>query len=252
MTSTGLRVSPVIREVHLLPPKRRCLDIEPEARVFEQIMSSAWGLAPMLVRRLGQTEQAERARTLYSRLVDQIRSDGYRVENYQFPIMADERWAGSTLVQRLLGLADVRTDREVWMLYSSFMRTIGPGMMWTYGHEAPAIAVGTTGGGPDIPGHPQMPVLSWDELVRDLRLAVHLCDQIYIHSLEGCVWQGFLPRLRSFDWSPATEPPEGVWLASGLRRTLRGTLWASAHPWHVVGSAAAAAWIVRRWRTARR
>lgn len=163
------------------------LDIEPEARVFEQIMSSAWGLAPMLVRRLGQTEQTECARKLYSRLVDQIRSDGYRVENYQFPIMADERWTGSTLLQRLLGLADVRTDREVWMLYSSFMRTVGPGMMWTYGHEAPAIAVGTTGGGPDIPGHPRMPVLSWDELVRDLRLAVHLCDQIYVHSLAAWI-----------------------------------------------------------------
>jgi hypothetical protein len=228
------------------------LDIEPEARVFEQIMSSPWGLAPMLVRRLGQTKQAERARTLYSGLIDEMRSDGYRVENYQFPIMADERRAGSTLLQRLLGLADIRTDREVWMLYTSFMRTVGPGMVWTYGREAPAIAVGTTGGGPDIPGHSQMPVLSWDELARDLRLAVHWCDDIYIHSLEGCVWQGFLPRLRSFDWRRATTPPDGVWLAASLRRTLRGALCASAHLWHVLGSAAAAAWIVRRWRTARR
>ena len=139
----------------------------------------------------------------------------------------------------------------MWMLYISFMRTIGPGMVWSYGPEAPAVAVGTTGGGPDTPGHPQMPVLRWDELARDLRLAVRWCDHIYIHSLEGCVWQGFLPRLRSFDWRPATEPPEGVWLASSLRHTLRGALWASAHPWRVLGGAAAAVWIVRRWRTAR-
>jgi hypothetical protein len=228
------------------------LDIEPEARVFEQIMANTWGLAPMLIRRLGRTVQAARARTVYSGLIDEMRSDGYRVENYQFPIMADERRAGSTLLQRLLGLADVTTDREVWMLYTSFMRTVGPGMVWTYGREAQAIAVGTTGGGPDIPGHPQMPVLSWDELARDLRLAVHWCDDIYIHSLEGCVWQGFRPRLRSFDWRPATTPPDGAWLAASLRRTLRGALWASAHPWHVLGSAAVVAWIVRRWRTASR
>jgi hypothetical protein len=181
-----------------------------------------------------------------------MRSDGYRVENYQFPIMADERRARSTLLQRLLGIVDITTDREVWMLYTSFMRGIGPAMVWTYGREARAVAVGTTGGGPDIPGHPQMPVLSWDELVRDLRMAVHWCDDIYIHSLEGCVWQGFLPRLRAFDWRPATTPPDGVWLAASLRRTLRGALWASAHPWHVLGSAVAVAWIVRRWRAARR
>jgi hypothetical protein len=149
-------------------------------------------------------------------------------------------------------LADITTDREVWMLYTSFMRTVGPGMVWTYGREARAIAVGTTGGGPDITGHPQMPVLSWDEPARDLRLAVRWCDDIYIHSLEGCVGQGFLPRLRSLDWRAATDPPEGIWAASGLRRALRGALWASAHPCHVLGSAVAVAWIVRRWRTARR
>jgi hypothetical protein len=50
---------------------------------------------------------------------------------------------------------------------------LGPGLIWAYGPQAQAIAVGTTGGGPDIPGSPQMPVLSWEELTRDLRLARH-------------------------------------------------------------------------------
>ena len=35
------------------------------------------------------------------------------VENYQFPLIADERQAGSTVLQRL-ALVDVETDREVW------------------------------------------------------------------------------------------------------------------------------------------
>jgi hypothetical protein len=60
----------------------------------------------------------------------------------------------AVLLQRL-ALVDVATDREVWMLYSSFMRALGPGLIWAYGHQAPAIGVGTTGGGPDIPGSPQ-------------------------------------------------------------------------------------------------
>ena len=98
------------------------------------------------------------------------------------------------------------------MLYSSFLRALGPGLIWAYGPQAQAIAVGTTGGGPDIPGSPQMPVLSCEELAHDLRLARHYCDQILIHSLEGCVWQGFLPRLRSLEWANDARPPQ--WSAS--------------------------------------
>jgi hypothetical protein len=60
------------------------------------------------------------------------------VENYQFPLIADERQTGSTLLQRL-SLVDVATDREVWMLYSSLMRALGPGLIWAYGYQAPAI-----------------------------------------------------------------------------------------------------------------
>jgi hypothetical protein len=162
------------------------------------------------------------------------------VENYQFPLIADERRAGSTPPQRL-ALVDVATDREVWMLYSSFMRALGPGLIWAYGPQAAAIAVGSTGGGPDIPGSPQMPTLNWEELAGDLRLARHFCDQILIHSLEGCVRQGFLPRLRSFEWADVDYPPDGAGAAKALRRGLRAALWASARPWPVLGTAAAAA-----------
>jgi hypothetical protein len=145
----------------------------------------------MLLPRLRDHQAPSRAREAYAALVEQIHQDGWQVENYQFPLIADERKTGSTLLQRLLGLVDVPTDREVWMLYNSFLRRVGPGILWSYGPEAEAIAVGTTGGGPDIPGHPQMPSLGWEEFARDLRLARHWTDQIYVHSLEGCVWQGF-------------------------------------------------------------
>lgn len=162
------------------------LDIEPDARVYRQIMTNRWGLVPMLVPRLCDRSRPPRAAAAYAQLVAGIRADGWSVENYQFPLIADERRAGSTLLQRL-ALVDVRTDREVWMIYSSFMRALGPGLIWSYGPEAAAIGVGTTGGGPDIPGSPQMPSLSWEELARDLRLAVRCCDHILIHSLEGRV-----------------------------------------------------------------
>jgi hypothetical protein len=139
------------------------LDIEPDARIFLQITNSPCGLVPMLAPRLLDGARPARAKAAYRALVEQIRADGWRVENYQFPLIADERRAGSTVLQRL-ALVDVTTDREVWMLYSSFLRAFGPGLIWAYGPEAPVIAVGTTGGGPDIPGSPQMPSLNWQEL----------------------------------------------------------------------------------------
>jgi hypothetical protein len=108
--------------------------------------------------------------------------------------------------------------------------------------------VGSTGGGPDIPGHPQVPALDWDELVRDLRLARRWSDALLIHSLEGCVQQGFLGRLRSFDWAQAVAPPETARLATDLRRVLRGLLWASAHPGRVLSVAVVAVWLVSRWQ----
>jgi hypothetical protein len=222
------------------------LDVEPDGRIFLQIADGPWGLVPMLIPRLLDRARPARSRAAYRELVAQIRADGWRVENYQFPMIADERQTGSTLLQRL-ALVDVATDREVWMLYSSFLRSLGPGMIWAYGPQAQAIAVGTTGGGPDIPDSPQMPTLNWEQLAGDLRLARHFCDQILIHSLEGCVWQGFLPRLRAFEWADVDGPPAGARAAAALRHGLRAALWASAHPWPVLGIPAGSAWLAWRW-----
>lgn len=90
--------------------------------------------------------------------------------------------------------------------------------------------------------------LSWEELVRDLRLARHFADDLFIHSLEGCVWQGYLRRLCSFDWDQEVTPPKTAPLAGALRALLRRTLWASAHPRSVLGVAVATVWSLSRWR----
>jgi hypothetical protein len=94
-------------------------------------------LLPLLLPRLRDRERLRRAQAAYAALVARIHADGYHVENYQFPLMADERRAGSRLLQRLMGLVEVRTEREVWMLYTSvFPGSIGPGLLWSYGPEA--------------------------------------------------------------------------------------------------------------------
>jgi hypothetical protein len=222
------------------------LDIEPDLAVYWQISRNPWGLVRLLAPRLTDNSRPARARADYAALVERIHADGWPVENYQMPPLADERRAGSTLLQRVLGLVDLRTDREVFMNYTSFMRGIGPGLLWSYGPEAAAIAVGTTGGAPVVPGSPQLPTQTWEEFARDLRLARHFTEQVYVHSLEGCVRQGFLGRLRTYEWSTPASPPDRAWQAGVLRRVLRGTLWVSAHPWLVAGAAAGAAMLRRR------
>lgn len=205
------------------------LDIEPDVRIYQQIAENPRRVLPILLRGLRDRERPRRASASYNALVERMRADGWTVENYQLPPLADERRVGSTLLQRLFGLVDVRTDREVWMLYSSFFGSLGPAVLWSYGADAPAIGVGSTGGGPDIPGSPQVPKLTWEELARDLTLARHWSDDILIHSLEGCVDQGFLPRLRLFTWRPALRPAMTS-VGQALRSALRGLLWMSAHP----------------------
>jgi hypothetical protein len=69
-------------------------------------------------------------------LVAQIHADGLPVETYQFSSIVDERIAGSTLLQRLFGVVSAQSDREVLMLYSSFMRRLGPANLWLYGPDA--------------------------------------------------------------------------------------------------------------------
>ena len=66
-----------------------------------QIADEPWGLVPLLVPRLLDRARSARSKAAYRALVERIRADGWRVENYQFPMIADERRAGSTLLQRL-------------------------------------------------------------------------------------------------------------------------------------------------------
>ncbi|HVL04088.1 MAG TPA: hypothetical protein VM386_06600 [Acidimicrobiales bacterium] len=202
------------------------LDIEPDVRIYQQIAADPKRVVPILLRNLRDKDRPQQASRAYGLLVERMRADGWTVENYQLPPMADERRVGSTLLQRLFGMVDVQTDREVWMLYSSFFGRLGPGLLWSYGPEAPAIAVGSTGGAPDIPGSPQVPTLNWDQLAHNLSLACHWSDNVLIHSLEGCVHQGLLNRLRSFTWPPAS-PPSTTWLANTLRWVVRSLLRAS-------------------------
>jgi hypothetical protein len=209
------------------------LDIEPDIRVLQQLSASGWRsllkLMPKLATNFFDRKRLTSARREYAGLVKRIRAEGYSVESYQFPIIADERKTGSTLLQRLSGLVDIQVDREVWMLYSSFIRPAGVGFLWSYAPQAQAIAVGVTGRGVESDSRDEPP-MTWDELARDLRLAWYWADQIYIFSLEGCVSQGYLDRLKTFEWDqPILVPEELARPFNAMRSVLRSLLWVGSH-----------------------
>ena len=232
------------------------LDIEPDIGEITQFAKGDLSLLPRVVWRLFSRRRLKEGRARYQELIAQIHADGYQVESYQFPVIADERLAHSTLLQRGVGLVDLKAvsgtaaDREVWMLYTSFVRANGAGLLASYAAESQALALGSTGGGVDSE-FGQFTPLTWEELERDLRLAWYYCSDLYIFSLEGCVQQDFMPRLKNFVWDyPMLIPEQGLVKANGLRGALQTGLWIARNFWLIVAGAAAGllAWkVLERW-----
>jgi len=209
------------------------IDIEPDFNEFQQlIQGDRWQLAPLILQRIGDSGRALDGRLTYGALVREMRADGYQVTSYQLPFIVDERRVDATLLQRVLGIVDVPADRETLMIYTSFVRPMGPGFLNSYGADAGAIGVGSTGGGVEIAGSEP---LTWGEFARDLGMAYRWTDDIFIFSLEGCVEQGFLSRLQDFDWEqPVVMPTAQIEQVDRLRAVLRGVLWASNRPFTIL------------------
>jgi len=205
------------------------LDIEPDIRELVQFSKGKIRLLPEVLKRLFNRRRLVEASSAYLDLIIQIKADGYAVDSYQFPVIADERKVGSTLLQRAAGLVDLPVDREVWMVYSSFLRPNGAGIIASYAPEAQALGLGTTGAGVDAE-FGDFPPLSWEEFSRDLRLAWYWCEDLHIFSLEGCARQGFMQLLKSFAWdSPILLPEESLARVKGWRGALRSVLWTGSH-----------------------
>jgi hypothetical protein len=207
------------------------LNIEPNINETISLTQDRSNLAPTLLKRLFDQQSLLRAEMAYASLANRIQTDGYLIESYHIPFIVDERKAGSTLFKRLAGLVDFHANREVLMLYSSIFRPNGDGFIWSYGPQTDSIGIGITGGGVDIQAVKDIPPLTWAELTRDLRLAYRLKKPVHIFSLEGCVNEGYLARLRTFDWEgPITEPKETCQMVHTVRQLGQAGLWVAAHP----------------------
>ncbi len=192
-------------------------DFEPDLRELDQLFHQPVKALASWARRSRDRSRTERALEAYRALVTRLQADGWKVEAYQFPLLLEDRAAGSSFFQRFASSLDVPVEREVVMAYSSLLGPLGPGLVEGWTRSVSAVAVGSTGGGVD-----PLPKLSFDELSRDLRLAARACNDVSVFSLEGCVEHGYLPRLLDLDWD---APVKVSWRqrvgASSVRSSVR-------------------------------
>jgi hypothetical protein len=233
------------------------LDIEPILHEYGALTGDMRRLVSMVVRRAFDWERVRRAQADYRALVRRMQARGYRVQTHQLSFIADERKANSTLLQRIFGLVDVRGDEEVLMLYTSLSEPFGAALIWAYGAEAQVVAVGSTNLSGDQALDAKYPPLTWEKFSRDLRVARHFSPVVGIYSLEGCVRQGFMPKLKTMDWSePVVISAASVEQATQFRAAVRAALWIASRLLYLVAAFLLVfAWLVRvfvRWRRRRR
>jgi hypothetical protein len=204
------------------------LDIEPDFAELKGLSGYRWRLTATLLEQALEFRRMARAQQDYVALIRKLQADGYAVQTYQMPYVLAERREGSELADRMLGTVDVQGNEEYVMLYSSFARPAGAGMIWFLGPDAQGIALGSTDGD-GTAGSGRGP-LSWDEFARDLTVAGHYSRRIAVYDLEGCVRQGYLARLNAMDWSaPAVIPSASISRVVRLGFLVRGLFWVTAH-----------------------
>ncbi|MGC1902390.1 MAG: hypothetical protein WA715_01070 [Candidatus Acidiferrum sp.] len=203
------------------------LDIEPDFREFQW---SKWRLAWTLLRRGFDSERVNGPRQAYAALIHEMQVRGYRVQTCQFIFLADERKVHSTILERLFGLVDVRGDEEVLMTYTTFNHKAGAAMVWSYGQDTQALVVGSTLGSGNAAIDAKYGPLNWEEFSRDTIVASHFSREVGVYSLEGCVRQGFLLRLKTKDWNQGVEiPAAALARMHRFRAVVQGILWTASH-----------------------
>ena len=212
------------------------LDIEMDINDLRMAISGTadQSFAKKIFRRVFDKARVTHAQRSYQALVDLIHADGYPVESYHLPLIVDERRARSTVLQRTLGLVDIETEREVLMLYTCLLNDLGDAVLWSYAPEADSVGVGNTGGGVDFGETIDLAPLTSEAFARDLRLCVMQEKPIHIFSLEGCVEQGFLSKLNTFDWDKPAVVPEGADQVKFMRTGLTALLWTLERPWVIL------------------
>ncbi len=228
------------------------LDIEPNFAQLAKLNGHRWRLFTTLMRHSFDGGRIKRAQQTYSALIRDLQSHGYAVQTYVMPYVPAERSVHSTLLDRQLGTVEVSGNEEYLMLYTSYARQVDAAMIWSLGPHAQSIAIGSTDG--PMPAGSGSGPLNWDEFSRDLLVASHFSPDIGVYNLEGCVRQGFLPRIKAMNWSGSVLiPAAAVARAQRLGMGLRVALWIGSRAvYFLIATLLVLAWLILLWRARRR
>lgn len=173
------------------------LDLELDYNDAKLIQTHPWKLISKIPARLYDKTELEKGRKEYAELIQLIKADHYKVESYYASFIKDEVDLQQTAIQQATKFLDIKTDKEIPMLYSSFMGN-PDGLIKIYGIDLKleAVAIGSTGGGVDT----TLPTLTYEQLVHDLNVAAKQSKEIHIFSLEGCVRKGYLAKLVDYKY----------------------------------------------------
>jgi hypothetical protein len=174
------------------------LDLEPDMNDAKLAMTHPWKFGLKAYKRLYDNKSLKTAAEIYQKLISTMKADGYVVESYIIPFLLEERAKKTTSLQKLLGILDIETDKEIPMLYTSGMGN--PAIIPLYHTDKMPIALGSTGGGVKIEDF-ELASLTWDQLERDLIIASGLTDEIVIFCLETSVQKGFLVKIKNLDFN---------------------------------------------------
>ena len=209
------------------------IDLELDMQDLELFRTHKLKLLARVVGRLYDREDFLRAREDYRMLIEEVRRDGYPIESYYVPFIRYETEEGRTALQQATGFMDLETDKDIPMLYTSFMgNPYGTLKVLAIDEGLKQVAIGSTGGGFD----PTLPSMSWDDLAYDLRVASRTAEEIHIFCLEAAVEKGFLPRLAGFDFTaPVAEHPEQVTAVESQVKTVMRISALLSHPTLLMG-----------------
>ena len=88
-------------------------------------------------------------------------------------------------------------------------------------------------------------------------MAHHFSPIVGVYSLEGCVQQGFIPKLKTMDWTqPVVIPAESLKQAAQSKKGIHAVLWVGSHLIYFIAVFLLVfVWVVRvivRWRRRKR
>ena len=184
------------------------IDLEPDINDSRLALTHPWKMAWKAYLRLFDRTSLENGQKYYLELLSVMKADGFQVESYIIPLIFKEREKKTTSFQKLLGILDVQTEKEIPMMYTSVINN--PGIIPFYHKPNMPIGLGSTGGGVKIEGI-EAPAISWENLERDLLIASKLTGEIFIFCLETSVKRGFLPKIKDLDFTrPAPDMHQEV------------------------------------------